>query len=186
MKRFVLLCALTVCFAGVASAQDMPKLDAFGGYTFAHLSEDGEGINLNGGSGSVAFHPNDWLGLVADFGGYHTNSFGESGNLFTYLFGPRVNFGHGKLEPFVQTLFGGGHLSSGDTCVDVSRVNRQVSSECGSFSENAFAMTLGGGIDWNATEHLGLRLIQIEYLLTDFGSAHQNGVRISTGVVVRF
>jgi opacity protein-like surface antigen len=186
MKRFVLLCALTVCFAGVVSAQDMPKVDVFGGYSFAHVSENGFGINSNGGSASAAFHPNGWLGLVADFGGYHTDSSGVSENIYSFLFGPRVNFGHGKLEPFVQGLFGGAHASSGNVCVAVSRVHLQGTTQCGSFSNTSFAMTLGGGLDWNATEHLGIRLAQLEYLMTDFASRRQNGVRLSTGVVIRF
>ncbi len=56
MKRFVLLCALLMGFgfAGVASAQDdMSKGDIFAGYSFAHLSSDGFGINFNGGSASA-------------------------------------------------------------------------------------------------------------------------------------
>src|SRR5271156_1984223 len=115
MKRLALLCALMVCFgfAGVASAQDTPKGDIFAGYTFAHLSENGVGINLNGGSASGSYNIKPWLGVVADFGGYHTNSDGESGNLYTYLFGPRVYpMGHGKLAPYIQNLYGGGHLST--------------------------------------------------------------------------
>jgi uncharacterized hydantoinase/oxoprolinase family protein len=47
-------------------------------------------------------------------------------------------------------------------------------------------MALGGGLDWNATPHIGVRLIQAEYLMTQFGSTTQNGVRISAGVVFRF
>ena len=57
------------------------------------------------------------------------------------------------------------------------------------FSENAFAMTVGGGVDWNATPHLGIRLVQAEYLLTKFNDGinnRQNDARISTGVVFRF
>src|SRR5580698_7645488 len=116
MKRFALLCALAVCFAGVASAQDYSKVDVFAGYSFAHLSANNVGVNFNGGSASAAYNPNSWLGIVGDFGGYHANSFGESGNLFTYLFGPRINFRRGKVTPFVQALFGGGHLSTGEVC----------------------------------------------------------------------
>ncbi|MGA8767592.1 MAG: hypothetical protein WB559_11270, partial [Candidatus Acidiferrales bacterium] len=53
-------------------------------------------------------------------------------------------------------------------------------------SENAFAMTAGGGVDWNATTHIGIRLIQAEYLMTRFASETQNNARISAGVVFRF
>jgi opacity protein-like surface antigen len=185
MKRLVLLCALVLCFTCVASAQDTPKGDLFAGYSFAHLSENGFGINFNGGSASGSFNVNNWLGLVADFGGYHTNTDGISANSYTYLFGPRIYFGHGKISPFVQNLYGGAHATGENSCPDV-RVHSQATFGCGSGSENAFALTLGGGVDWNATEHLGVRLIQAEYFLSRFGGSNQNGVRISTGVTFRF
>jgi hypothetical protein len=50
-------------------------------------------------------------------------------------------------------------------------------------------MALGGGLDWNATPHIGVRLIQAEYLLTKFNDGannRQNNVRVSAGVVFRF
>ncbi|MGD0955489.1 MAG: hypothetical protein ABR953_01490 [Candidatus Acidiferrales bacterium] len=50
-------------------------------------------------------------------------------------------------------------------------------------------MALGGGLDWNATEHIGVRLIQAEYLLTTFNDGvnnRQNNARVSAGVVFRF
>jgi len=37
----------------------------------------------------------------------------------------------------------------------------------------------------NATPHLGVRLIQAEYFMTNFASVRENGARISTGVVFR-
>jgi opacity protein-like surface antigen len=167
VKRLVLLCAFVVGFAGVASAQDVPKVDVFGGYSFAYLRANGAGASFNGGSASGAYNTNSWLGLVGDFGGYHTDTDGESGNLFTYLFGPRITFRRGKVTPFVQTLIGAGHLTGPG------------------FSKNAFAMTAGGGLDWNASEHLSIRVAQLEYFMTRFGNT-QNGVRVSTGVVFHF
>ena len=50
-------------------------------------------------------------------------------------------------------------------------------------------MATGGGIDWNATQHLGIRLVQAEYLLTmlnDNANDRQNNARISAGVVFRW
>jgi len=167
VNRLVLLCALVVCLAGVASAQDVPKVDVFGGYSYAYLRANGNGASFNGGSASGAYNVTPWLGVVGDFGGYHTDTDGASGNLFTYLFGPRINFRQGKFTPFVQGLLGGGHLTGPG------------------FSSNAFAMTLGGGLDWNASERIGIRVAQVEYFMTRFGNT-QNGVRVSTGVVFHF
>lgn len=111
--------------------------------------------------------------------------------MVTYLFGPKVALRHGPITPFAQALFGGAHISAnGSSCSD-SRVRpEQTIGGCGSGSENSFAMTVGGGLDWNAMSHIGVRLIQAEYLLTRFSAAgitnNQNNARISAGVVFRW
>lgn len=177
MKRWGLLCVGILLFAGIASAQDDPKVEVFGGYSYLHTSVGGgvPGTNFNGGSGSVSFNPNRWLGIVGDFGGYHTGSFagsGFSGSVISYLFGPKIAFRGEKVTPFVQALFGGARVSSGGA------------------SLNGFATALGGGFDYNATPRIGIRVIQAEYVLTKFnfgpGFTSQNSARISTGVVFRF
>src|ERR1017187_3599797 len=178
MKRGALFCGLMLIFAGVASAQDeAPKAEVFAGYSFIHASTNGVGFNLNGGSASVAYNVTPMFGIVGDFGGYKAGSDLGNGTVYTYLFGPKIAYRqNAKFTPFVQALFGGAHASGGGGG--------------GSVSENAFAMTVGGGLDWNATPHIGVRLIQAEYLMTrfNFGAAsnRQNGARISAGVVFRF
>lgn len=189
MKRWALLCGAMLLFAGIASAQDeAPKVEVFGGYSFAHLSAEGLGINFNGGSASISYNPNNWLGLVADFGGYHGGQDFGDGNVYSYLFGPKVAFRRGSVTPFVQSLFGGAHASADVSCSDavVRRVHSQGIIGCGSSSANAFAMTLGGGLDWNATPHIGIRLVQAEYLMTRFFETTENGTRVSAGVVFRW
>ncbi len=88
MKRLVLLCALMVCFAGVASAQDdMSKTRRFRGIflrspEFRWLWNQLQRWQRASG----AYNVNPWLGIVADFGGYHTGTDGISGNLFSTIF----------------------------------------------------------------------------------------------------
>jgi peptidoglycan-associated lipoprotein len=53
----------------------------------------------------------------------------------------------------------------------------------------AFAASLGGGLDLRASRRFSFRLIEADYLLTTFDNGtndHQNNLRISTGVVLRF
>lgn len=179
MKRWALLCGVMLLSAVAASAQGTPKVEVFGGYSYFHTSLSGTGVtaSLHGGSASVTYYPNSWLGLVGDFGGYYgaaaLSGRGINGEVYTYLFGPKATFHAGKITPFVQTLFGGAHTSAG------SRFG----------SEDAFAMSSGGGIDWNATTHLGLRLFEADYLMTmlnDGANNRQNNVRLSAGVVFRW
>ena len=198
MKRWVLFCAVTLLFAGVLSAQssDAPKVEVEGGYSYVRFNPgySAPGVNFNGGSGSAAYNLTPWLGVVGDFGGYHWSQDGTDANVITYLFGPRISMRRGPITPFAQVLFGGAHGSGSATCesstVRVHSDGSGFGGECGSGSENAFAMALGGGVDWNLTDHIGIRMIQAEYLLTRFGfggpSYSQNNARISAGVVLRW
>jgi opacity protein-like surface antigen len=173
-------------FAGAAQAQEERKtIDVFAGYSFVRDNPATPGANsfsLNGGSASVAYNFNGWLSGVADFGGYHnTNILGSGGSdtLSTYLFGPRVSYRRlGRITPFGQVLFGVAH--TGRALLDSTN------------SQNAFAMTVGGGFDYRLTSHWSVRPAQVEYLLTRFNeftdprAQSQNNLRFSTGVLFRF
>ena len=183
MRKFGLLLGLVLLLCLPAAAQDHSKADVFLGYSYVRAKPSTSGapsFNLNGGSGSIAFNPSSSFGVVADFGGYHLDeTIGGtpvSGNLYTYLFGPRLYYRGPGLTPFVQALFGGARLTGGALGT--------------TGSENAFAMTVGGGLDVNASRHVGIRLAQVEYLMTRFteGTSRetQNNLRVSAGIVFRF
>ena len=190
MKLKVVVCLLAfLSFFGVrAQAQDIPKFDVFAGYSYVRENPSAPGtssFSLNGGSASVAYNVNSWLSGVADFGGYHSGNIlgtGGDGTLSTYMFGPRVSLHHiGRLAPFGQVLFGVAHATS-----SLSGVGTTISS-----SDNAFAMSVGGGVDYRLSRHLLIRPLQVDYLLTRFsetgtGAQSQNNLRASTGVVFRF
>jgi len=184
-----------------------PKVELFLGY-----SRFGVGFNsntgtignrmvgLNGGSASLAFNFNRFIALVADVGGYDDSQLqlsgtganqpmtvNASGTAFTYLFGPRFTLGkQRRVSVFAQVLAGGVHASavtvtncSGSACTPLP-------------SQNALAITGGGGVDIRLTHHIALRPIQAEYMLTRFAavpsgsSASQNDLRLSAGLVFRF
>jgi opacity protein-like surface antigen len=179
-----------------------PKVELFLGYSYLRavptLADGNRMVWLNGGSASIAFNLNRYLGLVGDFGGFrdsevrlnvgNSNSVVDSdGTAYTYLFGPRVSFrNHTRLTPFVQALFGGMRASE----VTLSSCN---SGACTLLpSENKFAMTAGGGLDIGVSRHVAIRLVQAEYLMTRFenletgANASQSDMRLSAGVVFRF
>jgi hypothetical protein len=157
-------------------------------------------VGLNGGSASLAFNLNRYVGLVADFGGYDDSQVqltgsganqplvvDANGTAYTYLFGPRLSFRNStRFTPFAQALFGGVHA----TTVTVSNCG----SSCIALPEqDAFAMTAGGGLDIGLTRHISLRAVQAEYMMTRFAavpsgtsSTSQNDLRLSTGLVFRF
>lgn len=183
MRKLVCLLGMLFLVTLTAAAQDDSKAQAFLGYSYLRANPATSGapsFNLNGGSASFAVTPGAF-GIVGDFGSYHVgtvNGVTVDTNLFTYMAGPRYSFRHNEhFTPFVQALFGGAHIA-----------NTVFGS---SLSNNAFAMAIGGGLDLNATRHLGIRLGQVDYLMTRFEESvgnrqTQNNVRVSAGIVFRF
>jgi outer membrane immunogenic protein len=179
-----LLAFFTLC-GGAAYAQDTAKVDIFAGYSYVRDNPDTSGIDsfsLNGGSASFAYHIKDWLSAVGDIGAYHSGNIlgtGVDGTLTTYVFGPRISYhSDRRITPFAQVLFGGAH--GGESIAGGT-----------SGSENAFAMTIGGGVDYRINHRLSLRPLQVDYLMTRFqegttSNQTQNNLRVSTGIVVHF
>jgi hypothetical protein len=176
-----------------AWGQLTPKFEVAGMFSYINFCPCSfRNFNELGATGSFAYNVNRWLGLVAEVGGYHfdrqipildpvtnTESLNTiSGNMQTYLFGPRLNwrrFDH--FVPFGEVLFGAAHGSS------------QVT---GDKTQGAFAMAVGGGVDVVLTRYLTWRFVQADYLMTNFSgsllspSGRQNNFRIGTGLVLRW
>jgi len=186
LRVVVSLLGLASLFAVAAQAQEERKtIDVFAGYSYVRdnpATPQASSFSLNGGSASVAYNVNSWLSGVADLGAYHnTNILGSGGSdtLSTYLFGPRVSYRHfGRMTPFGQVLFGVAH--TGRALLNTTS------------SQNAFAMTVGGGIDYRLNSRFSIRPAEVDYLLTRFneftdpGAQSQNNLRVSTGIVFRF
>jgi opacity protein-like surface antigen len=164
---------LLFAVAGSAVAQDEPKGEVAGNYTYIRINPGG--TDCHGGGGSAAWSLNHYLGVVGEFSGCKATGLpsGFSAHAFTYLFGPRLTYrGYGHLEPFGEALFGGAHTSATGLGVTVS--------------DNAFAMALGGGVDYKWKPSVAIRFVQADYLYTKFGNTHQNNFRLQAGVVFRF
>ena len=181
-----------------------PRVEWFLGYSYLRavpeLAAGNRLVYLNGGSTSIAFNFNRYLGIVGDFGGFKdskllltgpgepSGAVNSSGTAYTYLFGPRLSYRtHERITPFAQVLFGGIHAS------DVTLSSGCSGAGCTLLpSENRFAMTAGGGLDVKVHHHIAIRLIQAEYLMTRFenlttgSTASQNDMRLSAGLVFRF
>ncbi len=185
-KSFTIVLALVFFGAArpVTAQEQASKLEAYGGYYYSRFyvnasaagGAPSETFNGNGGGGQLEYNFNNWLGVVGDMAGYGatatTNGALVAGG-FNYLVGPRVNFRRDKVTPFVQTLFGGIWSTSG--------IGH-------SGSENNFAMTAGGGIDFKVSKHVSIRPVQAEYFMTkvpDGLNNRQDNLRVGSGIVVR-
>jgi outer membrane immunogenic protein len=91
------------------------------------------------------------VGDLAGFRATSSPSGAFAGAMFTYLFGARVNLRLGRVTPFAQTLLGGARTTDG-----IAQSTR---------TENNFAMTAGGGIDFKVSRRVSVRPVQAEYFL---------------------
>lgn len=173
-----------------SAAEGYPAVDLFVGYSFVRFSTNAgakETFNWHGGTAALAGNVNRWFSLVADFGAYRIKDLPRpvSGSAYTYLFGPQFSHRGERWTPFIHTLFGGARLAD----IQVSTVPSGSAFFNRSFSQNSFATALGGGVDGNFNKHIGVRLFQVEYLLTKFTDGRdnkQNNLRASAGLVLHF
>jgi hypothetical protein len=184
IKKFVCLAGL-VCLCGVSAAAQGyggSILDVFAGYSFVHTEPGAQlsTFNVNGGVASAALNFSNWLAGVVEAGGVHTSNINGSdvdATAVTVMAGPKIMLFHrSAFTPFGQVLFGFIHSNPGYSQQPITH--------------NTFAAAPGLGLDWNVTRHVGLRLAQVDYLLTRMpataGQVNWNNFRYSGGVVLRF
>jgi opacity protein-like surface antigen len=165
MKRVTLVAVLFLFVAAIAAAADeAPTAEIFGGYSYV----DKICCNLSGWNASAAFNANKYVGVVADFGGAYGTIDDVSVKAHTFLFGPKFSARTEMFTPFAQVLLGVTHVS-----------------EKHANSEGIFAMTAGGGLDFNASSKVAVRIAQAEYLLTRSGGEILNNFRYSAGIVIK-
>ncbi len=182
-----------------------PKVELFLGYSYLRAvptyATGNRLVHMNGGSASIAFNFNRYLGIVGDFGGFADSELNltgpgvatphvsdSGGQAYTYLAGPRLSLRGERFTPFVQVLAGSIHA----TPVVIDHEICTGSASCTPLpSQNAFAMTAGAGLDIGLTRHIAFRAVQAEYLMTRFPNpttqvgTSQNDIRLSSGIVFR-
>lgn len=182
----IIFCLLVASPAVAQNDEDQtvtPQAEVYAGYYYVrfNVSANGNpfpvpaGFNANGGGGQLEYNLTPWLGIVGDFAGYHVSASPGVG-VFSYLFGPRINFRRKRQTamPFVHVLLGGLNANG-----NVGRVG----------SQTTFALTVGGGLDIKVSPSVAIRPVQAEYLMTRFPdglSNRQDNFRFGAGVVFRF
>lgn len=194
MRMFASVGVAVLCLFLLASPSHAQSIELFGGYSFVHAPvtfvqtagacpvqvcptiSNTQHLNLNGWEVGGAFKVVGPLALAADFSDTSGSFQGANTRLKTYLVGPQLRF-PGPISPFVHFLAGGAHESIGTGAGLVITTGP---------TQNAFATTLGGGLDLKVLPFISLRPIQIDYLLTHFNPNTQNQPRISAGILLRF
>ncbi len=155
--------------------QEYPKFEIFGGYTFVRL--DGGMGNMDGWNASFLGNFNSIVGLKGEVSGLYAkntvySSIRYSG--YSVMGGPQITGRSGPASVFAHALFGVEHIGVGVPFEGI-RVGASL---------NAFAMALGGGVDWHRGRW-GIRLPQVDYFPWRALGGTAHNVRISGGIVFR-
>jgi hypothetical protein len=161
-KQVMLAIALAFLLCAPAFAQ---RVEIFGGAQFEHLQSS---YNAIGWNGSLTGNFKHILGITGDFSGVY-KSHTVNSSVYTYTVGPVLTARLPVVQPFVHALFGGATISSGGV------------------RDNAFAMLFGGGLDIGFRKGIAFRLVQADWLMTNFNNQTQNSQgRVSAGIVIKF
>jgi hypothetical protein len=147
---------------------EFSRIELGGGFNFYHETNE----PFYGGYGTFIYHPKPCYGIVGDFTVDHHSETGFTSTMEWYMGGVRVQHPMTTFTPYAQVQLGGVHSSFDNGSI--------------SGSANAFGMKLGGGLDWNATPHFGVRLGQFNYDFSHFAGQTQNNFDFSAGVVWHF
>lgn len=164
------MCLVCLVFLPVM-AQDIPKAEVFGGYSWA-------GGNFHGWNSSVTGNVTRGFGIVADFSGQYGSELQGpilvKQDAHSALFGPRYSFRGKRFTPFVYGLLGVTRFHESAT----------VSAQKLSASDTGFSSALGAGLDVKVNDRVAIRAFQIDYFRPNFyGEAHHRG-RLAFGVVL--
>jgi hypothetical protein len=141
------------------------RVELFGGAQYEHLESS---YNALGWNASLTGNFKHVLGITGDVSGVY-NSHRINSSVYTYTVGPVLTARLPVVQPFVHALFGAATTSSGGV------------------NTTAFAMLAGGGLDLGLRKGIGIRLIQADWLMTQFGNSTQNSQgRLSAGLVIKF
>jgi hypothetical protein len=165
----ILLCI--VAFSAFSVAQEIPRAQLFGGYSYTRFDSQTLGFanrsNLNGFNISPAFNLTYGFGVKAEL----TGQYGSKLNVRDLTVGPQFLYPRGRTLFFAHALFGD------------SRSFVRVGTGEG---DTARAIVLGGGLDFGISSRFAFRAVQVDYVHTSLFSTTQNNVRISTGLVYRW
>jgi hypothetical protein len=189
MKKMVYSALAALFLLGIASAQNMPAVDVFGGYSYLNFEvpnstqTTSQKLKLNGWDFSAALGQFHHFGVEADISGHWLNTCGGVSNLkcdnFSYMFGPRFTLGDrsSKFTGFVHGLVG-------QDQADILATSGATE------SDTALSIAAGGGVDYWFFRHVGVQLGPADYIfarhLNSFGAANQSNFRVSGGIAFRF
>ena len=164
----ILIVLLIFCETLPARAQDMPRVQVFGGYSYTRFDSKSFGFinntNLNGYTFSPAYNLFYGFGVVAELSG----QYGSTLNFRDLAVGPQLLHSYGNSRFFAHALIGDAR-----TLVQVANTE----------GDTARAVVLGGGMDRDISPRFAIRVFQVDYIHSTLFNETQNNLRFSTGLV---
>ncbi len=193
MKKFVRFALAALFLLGIASAQNIPAMDVFGGYSYLsfHMPANtfttfpsAETLALNGWDLSASVSLFHHLAVEGDFSGHQLSDCGGTVltcSNFSYMGGARFNVGNRsrKLTGFVHGLIGRDRMDLPETSSPTT------------VSDTSVAFAAGGGIDYWVFRRVGIRLGPADFIYTHHLNntgivPSQDSFRVGGGIVFRF
>lgn len=212
MKKLFLAAIAVFVFGVAAQAQSTGdgKVEIYGGYTFQHnqfgttgtnprLNDDSNNLNGFNVGTNIWLTQNKKLGINGEYSfttGTNKGNFMVPGSTFvsadvrtrynSFVGGPVYRFSTGRVKPFVRGLIGATRVSSQSTFItQPSAVRTKVGVDATSFT-----FIGGGGVDVDLTKdgRVAFRVGAVDYQFIKDSNIfnNQNGIRLSTGLVIRF
>jgi PDZ domain len=192
LARFV-LAAFFICgisgLCGIATAQNLPAIDVFGGYSYLHFPQPTSGqtpyeqLDLNGWDFSASVNLFHHIGVEGDLSGHYLSGCADVEGVncsdFSYMIGPRYTFGDrsSKVTFFVHGLVGQDRASL-------------LGLSDNSLSDTSVALAAGGGAVYWASRHIGLQFGPFDFMYTNHlnnsEASSQGSFRAGGGIAFRF
>jgi hypothetical protein len=140
------------------------------GYAYVRFRSSPFNASLHGLNTSFAYYISRWLAVEGDVSsafGSQSSSTADSKYVF-YGAGVKVVGREARVQPWARGLLGGIHMSP--------QTN---------FSNNGFALMLGGGADLRLRSWLSWR-VEANYVRSQLYTQGQNNLQAGTGIVYRF
>ena len=199
MTKSITIIAAGLLSAFVAGATDIPKYEAFLGFTYVRANQFNQntglgqaigGFDMTGGSAQFIYNFNKYFSGVADVGAVTKQNVGvinADDTTTFYLFGPRVSYRNkSRFTPYVEGFVWRSDSGSqqaaerGDgpnipvfpvvTPQDLfPGADTNITAQV-SATQTGFAMAVGGGLDWKLSKRFSFRPVSVDYVLTRFPS----------------
>ena len=171
----IFLFLLLLASASLLRAQEVPRYDVFGGFSYLRFNATTIGYpdytNLYGWNGGASGAITRKFGVAIDLSG----NYGSEMSAYHFMIGPQYTWRRDRSKFFAHALIG-----KAQNNVSIVQPTRSGFESVG--------RSIGGGVgfDYDWKPKISIRVFQVDYFHNDTFGTTQNDVRGSIGVVYHF